>query len=113
MKKGNLFEKQVVEYLQAMGFPKARRGGQQGTKDKGDVLDLGLPVTLELKNCATLSLGTWMNELQDEMIHNHTAIGAVVHKRKGKGDMALQYVTMDLISFTILLNYVARAVESK
>lgn len=75
----------------------------QGASDKGDVGGLGLPVTLELKNCATLSLSTWMTELAQEMENNHHSLGAVIHKRRGKGDMALQYVTMDLLSFVLLL----------
>ncbi|MDA4120171.1 MAG: hypothetical protein OK436_06245 [Thaumarchaeota archaeon] len=105
MKKGNLMEKQVVEYLQAHGFPSARRLGQQGAKDKGDVGGLGVPVTLEIKNCVKLALGQWMGELESEMFNSDHSIGAVIHKRVGKGDPGLQYVTMDLLSFVQLLEW--------
>lgn len=105
MKPGNLFEKEVVEYLQKMGFTEARRGGQQGAKDKGDVLGLPLPVTLELKRVRALALGSWWREVQAEMDNNGHAVGAIVHKRHGRGWPGEQWVTMDLLSFTQLLRW--------
>ena len=112
MKKGALFEKQVVEYFQNMYFPEARRGGLQGTKDQGDILGLHLPVTLELKNCVKLDLAGWMQELQREMLNAHNGIGAVIHKRRGKGFPGDQYVTMDLTTFLILLSYLQEVARS-
>lgn len=96
----------MVEYLQAMGFREARRLGQQGVKDKGDVGGLGLPVVLELKNCRAMTIGTWMRELAEELDHSRAAVGAVVHKKRGSRDPGAQYVTMDLLSFVQLLRWV-------
>lgn len=113
MKPGNLFEKQIVEYLQNMGFTNARRGGHQGVKDKGDVLGLPLPIVLELKRCSRMALGEWMREVEREMDHASACVGAVVHKRRGVADAGAQYVTLDLLSLVQLMKWAERGYDNQ
>ena len=95
MKKGPLFEKQVVEYLQAHGFPYAERRVMGGSNDRGDVG--GIPgVVLELKNQKRLSLAEWVDEAELEANNAGVDVFAVVHKRRGIGNPAEAYCTLPL-----------------
>lgn len=101
MKKGNLFEKQVVEYLQQW-WPGARRLGHQGRKDCGDVG--GIPgIVLELKNCRTTKLAEWTGEAEREAANAGVETFAVVHKRVGKTDPGEQWVTLPLRVFADMM----------
>lgn len=100
--KGTAFETLVVDYLKAMGFPYAHRNPPAGKADVGDVG--GIPgVVLELKNCQRMQLGEWMNEALAEAARAKAGIYAVVHKRRGRGNAAEQYVTMPLHVFAELI----------
>lgn len=103
MKKGPAFEAMVVDHLRANGWPKAERRVMGGANDRGDVA--GLPICLELKNCSRMELGRWMTELRKEMLNDGTTIGAVVHKRAGRGATRVgeSYVTMTLDDLVALL----------
>lgn len=102
MKKGPFFEKQVVEYLQAHGFPYAERRVMGGTKDKGDIG--GIPgVVLELKNQKRESLAEWVDEAEQEAVNAGVTVFAVVHKRRGKADAGEAYCTLPLHVLTYLL----------
>lgn len=95
MKKGPLFEKQVVEYLRRHGFPYAERRVQGGAKDRGDIA--GVPgVVLELKNQKRLSLAEWLDEAEAEAVNAGATVFAVVHKRRGRGDAGEAYCTLPL-----------------
>lgn len=82
MKKGPLAEKQVVEYLQAHGFPNAERRVMGGKNDKGDVA--GVPWTLEIKNRTLDQLADAMNEARRESENAGTTRYAFIKKRRGK-----------------------------
>ena len=82
-----------------------------------DVGDIYLPTEgrfiLELKNVSRQDLPGWVAEAQCEAINydksvvgksSGRCIGVVVHKRKGKGDPAQQWVTMELGDFMDLVN---------
>ena len=102
MKKGPLFESQVVDYLRSHGFPWAERRVQGGSKDRGDVG--GVPaVTLEVKNCARLEPAAWVDEAAVEAANAGTEVYAVVAKRRGKGDVGQSYVIMPLSVFVGLV----------
>ena len=99
--KGSQFERDVVKYLQEHGFPLAeRRYGAGLREDKGDIR--GVPVTLECKNHAQISLSQFLDEALIEAKHAGTRLGAAVIKRRGKGTKDA-YVVMSLEQYTELL----------
>jgi len=108
MKKGPLFEKQVVVYLQRAFGDAIERRVMGGKNDRGDVAGLywrGKPFVLEIKNRNRVELAAWMGELEAECGNADTDMGAVVFHRKGKGagSMGDQYVLMDLRTLTRML----------
>lgn len=108
MKKGNLFEKQVVEYLRAVFGDAIERRVMGGANDRGDVTGVyfrGQPFVVEVKNRAKVELAAWMGELETECGNADTDLGAVVFHRKGRGakSMGDQYVLMDLRTLCRLL----------
>jgi len=99
--RGSQFERDVVKYLQEHGFPLAeRRYGAGLREDKGDIR--GVPVTLECKNHAQISLSQFLDEALIEAKHAGTKLGAAVIKRRGKGTKDA-YVVMSLEQYTELL----------
>jgi len=108
MKRGPLFEKQVVEYLRETFGDAIERRVMGGKNDRGDVAGVyfhGQPFVVEVKNRAKLELAAWMGELADECGNADTDLGAVVFHRKGRGakSMGDQYVLMDLRTLCRLL----------
>lgn len=109
MKKGPLFEKQVVVYLQrAFDSASIERRVMGGANDRGDVAGLywqGRPFVVEVKNRNRVELAAWMGELVAECGNADTDMGAVVFHRKGRGagSMGDQYVLMDLSTLVRLL----------
>lgn len=98
--KGTAFETLMVEYLKQF-WPEAERRARNGAKDRGDIS--GLPLPHELKNCKKLDLAGWQKEAEAEA-ENAGAIGCpIIHKRKGKGDPALQWVTMPVWLYVEML----------
>jgi hypothetical protein len=103
VKKGPLFESQVVAFLQEHGFPFAERRVMGGSRDRGDVA--GIPgLVIEDKNSPEYlrKLASWLDEANEEAA-NADAIGVVWHKRQGKGSPGDCYVTMDGRTFVELL----------
>lgn len=109
MKKGPLFEKQVVEFFNTVfDTDTIERRVMGGKNDRGDVAGLhwqGRPFVVEIKNRSRLELSKWLGELSDECGNADTDMGAVVFHRTGKGarSMGDQYVLMDLRTLAILL----------
>jgi hypothetical protein len=109
MKKGPLFEKQVVVYLQrAFDSASIERRVMGGANDRGDVAGLywqGRPFVLEVKNRNRVELAAWMGELADECGNADTDMGAVVfHRPKvGEAHMGEQGVFMSLRTLAVLL----------
>ena len=109
MKRGPLFEKQVVTYLcRAFDTTTIERRVMGGKNDRGDVAGLfwhGRPFVLEIKNRTAVTPAQWFKELADECGNADTDMGAVVFHRKGRGagSMGDQYVLMDLRTLVRLL----------
>src|SRR5271169_4802551 len=99
--RGTAFETLIVDWLKLNGFPYAERRALHGSKDLGDINIPG--VTLELKNCKTMTLAAWLDEAKVEAANAGTEVYAVVHKRRGKGDPGEQYVTLPLAVFARLI----------
>lgn len=101
-KKGTAAETAVVTYLRAMGFTQVERRTLGGAYDRGDIA--GIPGTvIEVKNCARQELGAWVAEAELERDNDRASLGAVWHKRRGKGDPADWFVTMSGAQFAELL----------
>lgn len=101
-RKGANAENEVVKYLRANGFPYAERRLTGSDDPYGDIT--GIPgVVIEVKNHATTDLGTWVNQLNEELHHTGADTGAVIHKRKGKTDVGEWYATMPAHVFAALL----------
>jgi Holliday junction resolvase len=101
--KGTAAETAIVEYLAKLGVL-AVRNPPQGTKDKGDINILGVPIAVEVKNCRTMKLAEWVDESIVERAHANADIGVVWHKRSRKGSPGDWYVTMTGLDFINLLS---------
>lgn len=101
-RKGTAAETAIVNYLRAMGFTQVERRALNGTADRGDIA--GIPgVVIEAKNCARQELAAWVAEAETERDNDRASLGAVWHKRRGKGHPADWFVTMSGAQFTHLL----------
>ena len=90
MKRGPLFEKQGVEYLNAsFDTNSIERRVMGGTKDRGDVSGVffqGKPFVVEVKNVKTLRPKQYFAELETEWGNADTDLGAIVFHRDGYGE---------------------------
>ena len=101
-RKGTAAETAVVQFLRAAGFTQAERRTLAGAHDRGDIA--GIPgVVIEVKNCARQELGAWVAEAETERDNDHASLGAVWHKRRGKGNPGDWFVTMSGAQFAALL----------
>lgn len=91
--KGTFMETSIKTYFQEQGFD-AERIALQGKNDIGDVRILGVPVTLEVKNCKKIELSKWLAETLQEQSNAGTKWSFTIFKRKGKGAPADQFVLM-------------------
>lgn len=99
--KGSQTEREVVAYLNDHGFPLAeRRYGAGAQADKGDIN--GLEMVVEVKNLATITLASIMDETETEIANSHFDTGMAVIKRRGKG-IEHAYAVMTLARMAKLL----------
>jgi len=100
--KGSQFEREVVGYLKANGFPYAERHyGAGRPEDVGDID--GIPGwTLEVKNCRAMDLAGWSDEAEHERQHGRQRFAAVIAKRRNK-PIGAAYVIVSLSAFAELL----------
>lgn len=102
--RGTKAESDVRGYLRENGWPHARRLALAGARDEGDIrLGDGIPVTIEVKDCAKYELSTWLAEAHAERDTNGDDIAAVWFKRRGKGNPQDWFVLMDGETFVTLL----------
>jgi hypothetical protein len=108
--KGSSFEREIVQYLRANGFPYAERGVAGATEDIGDII--GTPgIVWECKNQKEMRLAAWVDELNTEISNQVQryknagpfVTGAVIHKRRGISDAARYYATLPLHLYVHLL----------
>ncbi len=99
--KGSLFEREVVEFLNANGLPLAERRVTRGAKDAGDVS--GVPGwVFELKATKVLNFAGALAEAHVEAANAKAPWYAAIVKRRRQG-VAAAYVVMPLEEFTALL----------
>ena len=100
--KGTAFESAIVAYLREHGYPYAERRALAGALDKGDI-NMGAPVMIEAKNCQTITLAAWADEVAAQTANFPPGtVGVAWVKRRGKG-VDKSYVVMDPATFLRLL----------
>lgn len=106
-RKGTAFERLIADHLaHTLDDDRIDRRVRHGAKDRGDLAGLRagpLKIVAELKNQNRLSLAEWVDEAVLEMGNDDADIAVVVHKRRGRGNPADQYVTMRVTDFVALL----------
>ena len=99
--KGSAYERSISDYLNSCGFTTERtRVGW--ADDRGDIHGIS-GFTIECKNHKTMALAGWVSELIVECGNAGTAVGAVVHKKRGVTDAGEQYATLPLRMLVQLL----------
>lgn len=106
-KAGQQFERSIANYLRDELDDRIDIRPKNGKNDRGDIGGVRTPhgarIVLELKNHATMSLGSWLNEAETERGNDDAALGIVIHKRRGIATAGDQYVTMTLDDLLKLL----------
>lgn len=102
--KGTLAETAIKDYLKISHFH-AMRLPLQGARDEGDIYIFGMPVVIEVKNCAKMELSQWIKEAKVERDNAQAEIGVVWHKKRGTTNPGDWYVTMTGEEFVKLLEY--------
>jgi hypothetical protein len=106
-RKGSLFEAAQLPWWQRQWID-AHLLGKQGVQDKGDIwLPREVPFIVECKNEASYAgkLSTWCAEGAVEAEWAGKRAYVVNHKRHGKGDPQLQYITMEGWSFMEIIKF--------
>lgn len=102
--KGPEYERKNLPLFQVY-YPGAYCPGKQGRYDKGDyVLPGETRFIVEAKWQTRVDLPGWMGEAEREARNAGVPFGVVLHKRVGKTDPALQWVTLKLGDFLRLVN---------
>lgn len=104
--KGTAFESLVRDYLKDEWSSDVDRLTLSGASDRGDLGGFRVGdrlVAVECKNHTAMSLASWVGEAQREAENYRAVAGIVIHKRKGKGRAADQYVTLTLRDFLDIL----------
>lgn len=103
---GPRFERQTADYLAEHVDDRIDRRVKTGAKDRGDiggVRHMGGRVVIECKDVTRCDLAGWVTEAEIERGNDDALAGLVVHKRRGRGDPADQYVTLTLGELVALL----------
>ena len=109
---GRAFETATAAYLaDALADDRIEVRARNGAKDRGDVGGIRTPhggrLVVECKNTASMTLGAWANEAEDERGNDDALAAVIVHKRRGVGltaaSMGRQYVTCTLDDLVGLL----------
>jgi hypothetical protein len=114
---GSRMERVAADYLAAHVDDRIDRRVKTGAADKGDLGGIRFlerdergqaamtgRVTAEVKDCAKVQLGTWLNEAEAERINDGADVGLVIFKAHGKGDPGDQRVVMTLRDLATLLS---------
>ena len=101
-KAGAKWDKDVVDYLIANGWPHAERRAKRGKNDAGDVSGV-LGVCLELKNVNRFDLAGWVTQAREEAANAGARHWAAWAKRDGYTSPAEGYVVMNGEQYVRLL----------
>lgn len=104
---GTRFESLVAAYLARVWDDRIERRTRNGVKDRGDlsgVRVMGQRVVVECKDHNRLDLAGWWAEAETERGNDEANAALIVHKRRGKGDAADQWVTLTLGELVALIS---------
>jgi len=91
--RGTAWETVIVNYLREHGAVHAERRTLAGSSDRGDIA--GIPgVVIEAKAVTRFDPSTWLKEAEIERINDHSDVGLVWAKRRGKTSPGAAYVIM-------------------
>jgi len=100
-RKGDAFERAVVDELRSCGHVHVERGYRLGAHaDRGDIDGLG-GFLVECKDCARFELASWLDEAVSEA-EPSGAVPVLVVKRR-RAPIARAYVVMELRTFGRLI----------
>lgn len=100
--RGTSWESAIVNFLVDQGWPYCERRTLSGAQDKGDIA--GIPgVMIEAKSTKTITLGTFIKEVEVEQDNAKARVGVAWIKRVGKSSPADGYVVMTGTQFAYLL----------
>lgn len=105
---GTEHETKIKLWLREHGWPYADRKTQAGANDEGDLrLSERIPFVVEAKTARSTtdraSLGTFVKELEAEVINSKSEAGAVIFKKKGTTDVGEYYAIMPVKYLNTLL----------
>lgn len=105
---GTAHESAIKLWLQAHGWPYADRRRLNGAADLGDLqLSERIPFIIEAKTAKKTTeratLGTFVKELEAEVINSKSEAGAVVFKKVGTTDVGEFYALMPVKYLNVLL----------
>ena len=104
---GTRFESLVAAYLARVWDDRIERRTRNGVKDRGDlsgVRIMGQRVVVECKDHNRLDLAGWWAEAETERGNDDANAAFVVHKRRGRGNAADQWVTLTLGELVALIS---------
>lgn len=105
-KAGSTFARQIADHFASTVDDRIDRAVQRGAKDQGDVAGLrfhGHKIAVECKDTTKVLLSKWASEAEVERLNLGALAGVVIHKRHGKTDPGLQWVTMTVNDFVALM----------
>lgn len=105
---GARFETDIAAYLAARVDARIHRAHAHGSKDRGDVDGvrfMGMPIVVECKDTARVSLPEWTDEAHVEAGNADALVGVVVHKRVGTRQPGEQWVSMTVDDLVLLLTF--------
>ena len=106
-KAGTAFETLIANGLrEALGDNTIQRAPNWGALDKGDIVNVkidGLPIVIQTKDVARLSLPAWTSDAKVQAVRANALAGLVVHKRRGTTDPMRQWVTCTVAELVALL----------
>lgn len=103
---GTRTETAAATYLAQHVDDRIERRRLTGSRDRGDLAGLrihGQRLVAEVKDCARLAPGPWLNEAEIERGNDDALAGLVIAKRHGKGDPADLVVILTLRDLAALL----------
>ena len=105
---GTRFETSIANALAVLlEDDRIERRARSGAKDKGDIGGVrahGRRVVVECKDHNRLDLAGWWAEAETERGNDDAGAAFIVHKRRGKGDAADQWVTLTLGELVALIS---------
>ena len=93
-RKGSQYERDVVKWLVANGYPCAERAYGAGRHDDVGDIDGIDGVVIECKNEKKFRIPQYLQELEDEMIHADAETGVVLIKKRGTSNISESYAVM-------------------